>query len=57
MTSDPILIRRYALTRLYYPAAGRYVSLEELRTWRDAGIPFQVHDAGSGTDVTRVLLA
>jgi len=52
-----ILVKRYAGSRLYDTAAGRYVSLDDLRHWRDRGIPFEVRDAATGDDVTRVLLA
>ncbi len=55
--SDSVLIRRYARSRLYDPAGGRYVSLELLRTWSADGVAFRVVDVETGKDVTRVLLA
>ena len=53
----PIVIRRYARARLYHPAAGRYVSMDELRDWAARAMAFRVVDAETGEDVTRVLLA
>ena len=52
--SAPVIIRRYARSRLYDAAHGQYVSLETLRLWQARGMAFAVLDA---EDVTRVLLA
>jgi polyhydroxyalkanoate synthesis regulator protein len=57
MTSVPILIKRYARSRLYDPAGHRYVTIDELRRWRCEGVPFQVIDAETCDDVTRAVLA
>jgi polyhydroxyalkanoate synthesis regulator protein len=54
---QPILIKRYAGSRLYDPAAARYVTLEQLRRWQAQGVSFTVIDAGTGADIRRVLLA
>lgn len=54
---QPILVKRYAGSRLYDTVAARYVSLDDLRRWRDRGIVFEVRDAETGDDVSRVLLA
>jgi polyhydroxyalkanoate synthesis regulator protein len=54
---EPILVTRYGGTRLYDPARARYVTVDELREWRARGIAFEVRDAESGEDVSRVLLA
>jgi polyhydroxyalkanoate synthesis regulator protein len=54
---EPILVKRYAGSRLYDTAQARYVSLEELREWRARRIAFEVRDAETGDDVSRVLLA
>ena len=51
-----IVIKRYR-DRLYDPGAGRYVGLEELRTWAAADIAFVVRDALSGEDLTLALLS
>ena len=53
----PILVKRYARSRLYDTANGRYMSLEQLRRWAAEGVAFAVIDAETGADVTRVLLA
>ena len=52
-----ITIRRYARSRLYDAAGGRYVSVETLRTWVARDIAFKVTDAETGDDITAVLLA
>ena len=54
---DPILVRRYARSRLYDATRGRYVSVEQLRDWDAGGVAFWVIDAETEADVTRVLLA
>ncbi len=51
---SPILVKRYARSRLYAPEAA---TVDELRRWRNAGIAFVVVDAETGDDVTRILLA
>ena len=56
MASKPILIKRYALSRLYDPASRRYVTIEELRERRRSGVAFKVNDAETGADVTLELL-
>ena len=53
----PILVKRYARSRLYDTDGGRYVSVEQLRGWAAAGLAFIVLDTETGADVTRVLLA
>lgn len=52
-----ILVKRYARSRLYDTANGRYVSVDPLRRWAVDGVAFSVIDAETGSDVTRVLLA
>ena len=54
---QPILIKRYAGSRLYDPAAAGYVTLEQLRRWQAQGVSFTVIDARTGADIRRVLLA
>jgi polyhydroxyalkanoate synthesis regulator protein len=56
MATAPILIKRYARSRLYDTTKARYVTVEELRQWRDDGVAFVVKDVETGEDVTRVLL-
>ncbi len=55
--SGPILVRRYARTRLYDTVRGCYVSVDQLRGWAGQGIAFLVVDNETGADITRVLLA
>jgi len=55
--TKPILIKRYARSRLYDPLNRRYVSLDQLRDWVAKGMAFVVRDVETGADVTRVLLA
>jgi len=52
----PILIKRYARSRLYDAVNSRYVTVAQLRQWQRDGIAFIVRDAETGADVTRVLL-
>ena len=56
-SSQPILIKRYAKSRLYDTRHLRYVSVDQLRAWRAADIVFSVLDTETGDDVTAVLLA
>jgi len=53
----PIIIKRYARSRLYEPGRGRYVSMDTLRAWKAKAIAFIVVDTETGEDITRVLLA
>ena len=55
--TDPFIIKRYARSRLYDTANQRYVSVEQLRSWHEAGVAFYLNDTDTRTDVTRVLLA
>ena len=53
----PTLIKRYSRDRLCDGAAGRYVTIADLRAWEADGIAFVVMDTETGQEVTRVLLA
>ena len=55
--ASPVIITRYSPSRLYDAAAGRYVSLETLRSWAAQAVAFKVVDAQTGDDVTRIVLA
>ena len=55
--ADPIVIRRYARSRLYDAAGRRYVSVEVLHAWAADDVAFIVVDAETDEDITRVLLA
>ena len=54
---QPIVVKRYARSRLYDAANRRYVTVEQLRDWRVKGVAFSVKDTETGADITRVLLA
>jgi PHB accumulation regulatory protein len=54
---EPISVKRYAGSRFYDTVHARYVTLDDLREWRERGIAFTVRDAETGEDVSRVLLA
>lgn len=49
----PLPIIRYPGSRLYDLINAKYLSLDELRQWRNRGISFEVHDSETGEDVTR----
>ena len=53
----PILIKRYARSRLYDPLNQRYVTVGQLQEWAAKGVPFLVQDTETGADVTQVLIA
>ena len=53
---EPILVKRYAGSRLYDTSKARYVTIEELREWRSRGIALEVREAETGEDVSRILL-
>ena len=46
----PILVKRYARSRLYDATNRRYVSIEQLRAWVAEGVAFSVIDAEDGAD-------
>ena len=54
---QPILVKRYARSRLYDTQSQSYVSVEQLRRWAARDVAFSVIDTETGTDVTAVLLA
>ena len=56
-TSEPVLVKRYAASRLYDTASARYVTVYDLRRWQAKGMAFVVREASSGEDITRVVLA
>jgi len=53
----PILVKRYAGSRLYDTVALRYLTVSDLREWADNYVRFVVIDSETGDDVTRVVLA
>ncbi len=59
MTNDkqPIVIKKYANRRLYNTGSSTYVTLEDLAVMVKNGDEFVVHDAKTGEDITRSVLA
>jgi hypothetical protein len=55
-SAHPVVIKRYANTRLYNTATARYVSLDFLVAMAKTREDFVVHDAKSGEDITRSML-
>lgn len=53
---EPILVKRYARSRLYDTTNGRYVSVEQLRGWTVDHVAFAVIDSQTGADITRAML-
>jgi polyhydroxyalkanoate synthesis repressor PhaR len=54
---EPIVIKKYANRRLYNTGTSTYVTLEDLAALVKAGEDFVVHDAKTGEDITRSVLA
>jgi polyhydroxyalkanoate synthesis repressor PhaR len=52
----PLIIKRYAGTRLYDPAAGAYVTLDDLAQWVEDDEDLIVTEAETGEDITRSVL-
>lgn len=53
----PTIIKKYANRRLYNTGSSTYVTLDDLAVMVKAGDEFVVHDAKSGEDITRSVLA
>ena len=56
-SDEPITIKKYANRRLYNTGTSTYVTLEDLAGMVKAGDDFLVHDAKTGEDITRQVLA
>ena len=56
-SEEPVVIKKYANRRLYNTGTSTYVTLEDLAAMVKAGEDFVVHDAKSGEDITRSVLA
>jgi polyhydroxyalkanoate synthesis repressor PhaR len=52
----PLIIKRYAGTRLYDPAAGAYLTLDDLAQRVEDDGDFVVTKAETGKDITRSVL-
>jgi len=55
--SGPIIIKKYANRRLYNTQTSSYVTLDHLCEMVKEGVEFEVHDASTGEDITRQVLA
>jgi polyhydroxyalkanoate synthesis regulator protein len=49
---EPVTVKLYGNRRLYRPALGRYVTLDELIALANDGAEIAVRDAQSGADLT-----
>src|SRR6266852_7303686 len=56
-TDQPTTIKKYANRRLYNTGTSTYVTLEDLASMVKGGEDFIVHDAKTGEDITRQVLA
>jgi polyhydroxyalkanoate synthesis repressor PhaR len=56
-TQEPITIKKYANRRLYNTGTSTYVTLEDLAAMVKKGEDFIVHDAKTGEEITRQVLA
>jgi polyhydroxyalkanoate synthesis repressor PhaR len=56
-SEHPITIKKYANRRLYNTGTSTYVTLEDLAEMVKRGEDFIVHDAKTGEDITRQVLA
>ncbi len=56
-SDEPVTIKKYANRRLYNTGTSTYVTLEDLATMVKGGEDFLVHDAKTGEDITRQVLA
>jgi polyhydroxyalkanoate synthesis repressor PhaR len=56
-SEQPITIKKYANRRLYNTGTSTYVTLEDLAAMVKGGEDFIVHDAKTGEDITRQVLA
>lgn len=52
----PLIVKRYAGQRLYDPAAGSYLTLDDLAQWVQDDEDFVVTEAETGEDITRSVL-
>lgn len=52
-----VVIKKYANRRLYNTQSSSYVTLDHLCEMVKQGVDFEVHDARSGEDITRSVLA
>ncbi|MFI4983954.1 MAG: polyhydroxyalkanoate synthesis repressor PhaR [Rickettsiales bacterium] len=53
---EPVIIKKYPNRRLYDTSASTYITIDDLSRMVKKGYDFQVLDAKSGADLTRVTL-
>jgi polyhydroxyalkanoate synthesis repressor PhaR len=56
LSPQPVIIKKYPNRRLYRPAAGAYVSLDDLAAMVEDDEDFVVLEAKTGEDVTPAIL-
>ena len=56
VSSDTIIIKKYANRRLYNTASSSYITLEDLAKMVRENVDFVVYDAKSGDDITHSIL-
>ncbi|BDW82641.1 methyl-accepting chemotaxis protein [Erythrobacter sp. Dej080120_24] len=56
VSSDTIIIKKYANRRLYNTASSSYITLEDLAKMVRENVEFVVYDAKSGDDITHSIL-
>jgi len=56
LAANPRIIKKYPNRRLYDTEQSRYITLADLQKLAEAGEQFQVKDASSGEDITRMIL-
>lgn len=56
MAANPRIIKKYPNRRLYDTEQSRYITLADLQKLAEAGEEFEVKDASSGEDITRMIL-
>ena len=54
--SGSVHIKRYAGRRLYHPAAGAYLTLDDLAAMVEDDEDFTVREAATGEDITPAIL-
>ncbi|MGZ5804005.1 MAG: polyhydroxyalkanoate synthesis regulator DNA-binding domain-containing protein [Xanthobacteraceae bacterium] len=56
MSTEPLLIKRYAQSRLYNTATTSYVTLDDLDQLVLQGMRIRIQEAEAGRDITRDVL-
>jgi polyhydroxyalkanoate synthesis repressor PhaR len=56
MPAETVTIKQYGHRRLYHPAAGCYVTLDDLGAMVEDEEDFVVYDAQTGDDITHSVL-